>query len=106
MLDAERDVTAFVQGRARVDLDADRMLSLAVVKALEVIGEAASRVTEGFRDAHPEIPWRPIIGMRYVLVHGYFRIDLDRVWAAATADVPALIAVLEPIVPPWRAPDE
>jgi uncharacterized protein with HEPN domain len=66
---------------------------------LEIIGEAAGRVSEPVRNAHPEIPWRKITGMRHRLIHGYDEVDLDIVWKALRDDLRPLIAVLERIVP-------
>ena len=64
MLDAAREAVAFIAGRTRADLDSNRMLVLAVVKSIEIIGEAASRVSEEGRATVPHLPWRQIVGMR------------------------------------------
>ena len=72
------------------DFDSDEMLQVWVVHYLQIIGEAASRITPSLRDRHPEIPWGKIIGTRQVLVHGYFDIDLDIVWATVHEDLPRL----------------
>ena len=88
---------------ARVDFDAfraNRMAQLAILKAVEIVGEAAARVSPEFAATHPDIPWRAIIGMRNRLVHEYAGIDLERVWETVQRDVPNLIALLEPLVPP------
>lgn len=77
----------------------DRMVQLAVLKAVEVIGEAASRVSTKGTEAHPEIAWIKIIGMRNRLVHGYFNVNLARVWETVQQDIPHLISQLEPLVP-------
>jgi uncharacterized protein with HEPN domain len=68
----------------------DPMLQVWVVHYLQIIGEAASRVSESLKNQNPEIPWDKITGMRHVLVHGYFEIDLDIVWAAVENDLPEL----------------
>ena len=73
---------------------------LGVVPGIEIIGEAASKISRPVRDAHPEIPWQSIIGMRNRLVHEYFRIDLPTVWKIVQNDIPALIAQIEPLIPP------
>lgn len=70
----------------------------AVTKSIEIIGEAAARISGEFRAAHPEIPWADAVGMRNRLVHGYFEINLDIVWATAAEDVPALASLLRRIV--------
>ena len=95
MLDAGREAVRFTQGKTRDDLDRDRVLALALVKLLEIVGEAASRVTTESQQAHPDIPWRDIVAMRNRLIHGYFDVDLDRVWDTVTDDLPPLLAQLE-----------
>jgi uncharacterized protein with HEPN domain len=72
----------------------------AVVRTLEIIGEAASRVSQDTRDAHPNVPWPQMIGMRHRLIHEYFRVDLATVWDTVQNDLPPLIALLEPLIPP------
>ena len=69
MLDAAREAVSFMHGRTRDDLDLDRQLVLALVKSIEIVGEAASRITESSRQELPQIPWDQIIGMRNRLVH-------------------------------------
>lgn len=72
----------------------------AILKVLEIVGEAASRVSEDTRQAHPEISWYQIVGLRNRIVHAYFEIDLDVVWRIVQEDLPELISQLEPLVPP------
>jgi uncharacterized protein with HEPN domain len=98
MLESAREAISFIKGRRRTDLDKDRMLVLSLIKSIEIMGEAASKVTEESRVSHPEIPWLNIIGMRNRLIHVYFDIDLDRVWDTITDDLPPVIAVLKRIV--------
>ena len=81
MLDHTREALEMVGGRSRADLDADRQLNLALVRLVEVIGEAAGRVPEAFRLRHPQVPWRATVGMRNRLIHGYDVIDFDILWA-------------------------
>jgi len=92
MLLAAREAVEFLRRSSLEEFEGDRMRQLAVVKSIEVIGEAASRISDSFRDAHPELPWRDIIGMRHRLVHGYFEINLRRVWQTVDEDLPELIA--------------
>jgi uncharacterized protein with HEPN domain len=99
MLDAAREAVSFVAGRTRNDLDADRQLVLAVVKDIEIVGEAANTVTEATRADLPAIPWHEIVAMRNRLVHAYFSINLDIVWQTVQHDLPSLIAELERIAP-------
>lgn len=98
MLDAAGEAVTFARDKTRPDLDKNRMLTLSIIKAIELIGEAASQVSKESRDLHPEIPWAVIITMRNRLIHAYFDIDLDRVWDTVTDDLPPLITVLERIV--------
>lgn len=104
MLDAARDATASVQGRVRQDLDRDRIWALGLVKCIEIIGEAAARVSPEARSQFPQIPWMQIVGMRNRLVHAYFDLDLDQVWNAVAQDLPPLIAALETILLHERPP--
>lgn len=97
MLDAAREAVSFIHGRTRDDLDLDRQLVLALVKSIEIVGEAASRVTESSRQDLPQIPWDQIIGMRNRLVHAYFDINLDILWTTAQEDLSKLIDLLESI---------
>lgn len=90
MLDAAREAIAFARGRTRMDLDVDRMLVLSLVKAIEIVGEAAFRISPVTRDDFPEIPWDVIVGMRHRLVHGYFDINLDILWKTVQEDMPML----------------
>jgi uncharacterized protein with HEPN domain len=92
MIEAAEDALRFITGRARSDLDTDRMLLFALVRAVEIIGEAATKVSDETRSAHAEIPWKAIVGMRNRLVHAYFDIDADILWVAATVEIPALLA--------------
>ena len=90
MLEATREALGFARGRQRKDLDRDRMLLLSLVKSLEMIGEAASKVTVKSRDSFPEIPWSEIVAMRNRLIHVYFDINADIVWQTVIDDLPAL----------------
>lgn len=94
MLDAAEEALRFTQGRTRKDLEHDRMLVLALMKDIEIIGEAACQVSEETRRALPEIPWQDIIGMRHRLVHAYFDINLDILWATVQKDLPELLTIL------------
>ncbi len=98
MLDAAQEAITFAQGRSRRDLDADRMLALALVKCIEIIGEAASGVSNEIQQQHTSLPWTDIIGMRHRLTHGYFSVDMDRVWDTVTVDLPALARELEGVL--------
>ena len=100
MLDASREALSFAASRSREDLDSDRMLALSLVRCIEIIGEAASRVSGETRTLVPQIPWQDLVGMRNRLIHAYFDIDHDRVWDTVQDDLPSLIAQLEDLIPP------
>lgn len=100
MLDAAREAVAFAAGRARSDLDTDRMLNLSLVRLLEIVGEAARGLPQEFREGHSAIPWKQIAGMRDRLIHGYFDVNLDIVWQTVTQELPKLIVQLETITSP------
>ena len=95
MLEAAAAVGEFVAGRERSDLDRNRMLLFALVRAIEVLGEAASKVSMETRVSLPEIPWPAIVGMRNRLIHGYFDIDAEIVWKTVTVEVPPLRDLLQ-----------
>jgi uncharacterized protein with HEPN domain len=95
MLDAAREAIEFTQGRTRADLNSDRKLVLALVKDVEIIGEAAYQVSQPGRNKLPDIPWDDIIRMRHRLVHAYFDINLDILWRTVQDDLPPLIAEME-----------
>jgi uncharacterized protein with HEPN domain len=98
MLDAATEAITFASARQRNDLDKDRMLTLSLVKEIEIIGEAASNISPECRDRYAEIPWVEIIGMRNRLIHAYFEVDLDIVWQVVTYDLPTLIDALRQVI--------
>jgi uncharacterized protein with HEPN domain len=95
MLDAAREAIAFGASRSSDDLKRDRVLTLALVKCIEIIGEAAAKVSAETRASAPRIPWSDIIGMRNRLIHAYFDVDVNRVSDTLANDLPPLIALLE-----------
>ena len=99
MLDSAREAEAFISGKDRSVLDSDRMLELALVKCIEIIGEAASSISKRSREELPHIPWTDIIAMRNRLIHAYFEINLDILWKTVSEDLPPLISELENIIP-------
>ena len=98
MLDAVRDAVGFAAGSQRDELDTNRMLVLSLVKCVEIIGEAAGRISDEVRSRYSQIPWRGIIGMRHHLIHAYYDVNLDIVWQTVTKDLPPLIPSLESIL--------
>jgi uncharacterized protein with HEPN domain len=95
MLEAAREARSFAAGKAREDLDRDRMLVLALVKCIEIIGEAATKVGPETRKLYPEVPWPAVVTMRHRLIHAYYDMDVDRIWDTVTEDLPPLITALE-----------
>jgi uncharacterized protein with HEPN domain len=95
MCEAARSALRFMAGRTRADLDADLMLLFAVVRALEIVGEAASRVSGEGRTEVAGVPWPAVAGMRNRLMHAYFDIDKEVVWKTVTEELPALLATIE-----------
>ncbi len=98
MLDAAMEAEIFIQSKTRDSLETDRKLVFALIKCIEIVGEAAVNVTNQCRDNVPQIPWPSIIGMRNRLIHAYFDIDLDVLWKTLIEDIPSLIVELEKIV--------
>jgi uncharacterized protein with HEPN domain len=98
MLDHAREAYALIQNRSREDIEADRLLNLALVRLMEIIGEAAGRVPSEERIHYPGIPWLQIIGMRNRLIHGYDTVNFDILWQTMIEDLPPLIATLEKIL--------
>ncbi len=91
MIDAIESALDFVQGRTRADLDHDKMLLFALVRAVEVVGEAASKVSSAGRAELPQVPWAAITGMRNRLIHAYFDIDRDILWKTVSQALPSLL---------------
>jgi uncharacterized protein with HEPN domain len=100
MLDMIRAAIIKVRGKTRSEFDDDDNLKLALTHLIQNIGEAASRVSPGFRQAHPEIPWAKLISMRHKVVHDHLHVDYDIVWGVVTVNLPPLATEFERIVPP------
>ena len=98
MFDAAKEALEFIRGKGRSDLDKDRMLVLALIKDLEIIGEAANKISAEVRNQNSAIRWQDIIGMRNRLIHGYFDINLDIVWSTVTKELPSLKSELETLL--------
>jgi uncharacterized protein with HEPN domain len=95
MLDASRTIRGFISGMTFTQFEKDRKLQLAIERLLEILGEAARRVSEEFQNQHGEIPWRKIIGQRNVLAHEYGEIKLGRIWVLVTENLEELQRILE-----------
>ena len=98
MAEAAHEALRLARGRQRSDLDTDHGLVLALVKSIEIIGEAANNVSAETRRVVPDIPWPAIIAMRHRLVHGYFDVNLDIVWTTLAQDLPGLLETIENVL--------
>lgn len=98
MLDYSREAVRFAGEKRREDLDHDRLLNLALVRLLEIVGEAAGKIPTEDRARYADVPWNAIVGLRNRLIHGYDSVDFDILWHIVTDDLPGLIATLESIV--------
>ncbi len=105
MRDAASKAIAFVNQRTREDLEQDEMLALALIRLIEIIGEAAHYVSPDCQSAYPQIPWREIVGMRNRIVHAYFDVDLDVVWQVVTVDLPRVLGVTRQGIQQWQGGD-
>jgi uncharacterized protein with HEPN domain len=97
---AAEDAIGFVATLDEQAFLASNLHQSAVIRKLEVIGEAAGRVSKAFRATHPNIPWREMTGLRHRLIHGYGDVRLDIVWRVATEKLRGLIVTLAPLIPP------
>lgn len=97
MRDHAREAMQLSRGRVRADLDSNRLLNLALVRLMEVVGEAATRLPDSFREAHPQVPWRQIVSLRTRLIHAYDRVDFDVLWQILREDLPPLVIQLDEI---------
>ena len=100
MIEAARAIQRFVASLRPEQYLGDEITQAAVERKIEILGEAARKVSEPFRQAHPEIPWARIAAQRHVLAHDYGRIEHHRIWEVATVHLPALLAQLQRLLPP------
>lgn len=105
MVLAATDALDFAGGLDQAGFNASRLHQAAVIRCIEIIGEAASKVSQPFRAAHPEIAWRDIIGMRHQLIHNYAAVRLDIARDVSQVRLPGLIATLKPLIPSSRNPE-
>jgi uncharacterized protein with HEPN domain len=98
ILDALNAAMRFVQGRNRSDLDTDEMLLFALVRAIEIVGEAAGKISDETRAELPDVPWPSIVGMRHRLVHAYFDVNRDILWKTVVEAVPPLATRLQALL--------
>lgn len=98
MLDAIKESFVFVEAKSREDLNNDRMLVLSLIKEIEIIGEAASKISTEIKIKYSDIPWIDIVGMRNKLIHGYFEVNLDILWNTIKEDLVELHKQLQVII--------
>lgn len=98
MLNAARLIQEGVRGFDKEALANDWVRLSAIVRQIEIIGEATRRLSKEFRQAHQEIPWKEMVGMRDVLIHAYDELEIDDIWDTATRDIPELIPTLESLL--------
>ena len=99
MLDATKEAVELAVGKSKHDIETERTLNLSLMRLIEVVGEAASRVSPEGRDKYSSIPWHQIIGMRNRLIHGYDDVDFEILYKTVTEDIPPLITQLEKVIP-------
>jgi len=98
MLEAARLALSFIKDIDKNAFDNNLMVQSAVIRQIEIMGEAAKRLSAGFRESTPHIPWRNIAGMRDLLIHAYDHVDIDEVWNALSISIPELLRQIEPFV--------
>jgi uncharacterized protein with HEPN domain len=98
MLDHADEALQLASGRSRGELDSDRLFALALTRLLEILGEAASRVSPASRGNCPGIPWSSIVGLRNRLIHAYDQVDFDILWTIVENDLPPLAAQLRAVL--------
>lgn len=98
MQQAGQKLIVMIENEDKNSFKKDEKLQLAVIRLIEIIGEAASRIDDSFRKKYPEIPWRPIVAMRNRLIHAYFAVDLDIVWQTAIKAIPELMEQIDSIL--------
>ena len=98
VLEHAREAVSMIEGKERADLRHERMLELSLIRLIEVVGEAAARVTPEGQAKYSSIPWPQVVGMRNRLIHGYDQVDLDILWDTIEVDLPPFITKLEKIL--------
>lgn len=98
MIDAAEEALSFVSDKSENEFNRNRMLVLSIIKEIEIIGEAASKISEETKLKFNNIPWQDIVGMRNRLIHGYFDVDIKLVWNTIKNDLPSLLKSLKEII--------
>jgi len=97
LIEASEDILSFTKGLSYTDFAGDRKTLNAVIRSLEVIGEATKNLPASFRDNYPDIPWKQMAGMRDKLIHEYFGVDIQMVWQAIECHIPNILPLLKEI---------
>ena len=98
MIESAQSAQEFIADKSFADLRENKQLAFAVIRALEILGEAAAQTSKELRDSYPDIQWRDIISMRNKLIHAYFDINYEIVWSAMKEDIPQLLSQLQKIL--------
>lgn len=98
IIQAANEIQSFVRGVDKEQFDNSSLIQSAVIRQLEVIGEATKRLSDEFRNTHAGIPWKKMAGMRDIMIHAYDHVDMDEVWNAAITDIPALTSQIRLLV--------
>src|SRR5215813_12937241 len=106
ILQAAQLIQTFVRGVSKEGFVQDIMRQDAIIRRIEIIGEAVRRISPQFRANYPNVPWKDMVGMRSKLIHNYDEVDLNQVWKTVQEDIPPLIAQIEPLIPPDDEPTD
>jgi uncharacterized protein with HEPN domain len=97
ILENIKDIESFSKGTSKESFMNDKLKQKAIIRSLEIIGEAVKNITNSFREKYLDVEWTKIAGMRDIIIHGYFRVDLDAVWNVIKKDLPKLKKQIEKI---------